>query len=183
VRQDGWVSLTPVTELIVPYDAGPLTQKVARRRARVRSRIVSLVITVVVLIAIYLWQRGQMQGSGYLVVYGVVLGIPVIWLVVVLIMYLRARRALQGLAPGIAIRVGPPGIEVAGLGAPWPQVASVAAVKPGLGKGPVLRLTLLDGRQAAVPLEHVTVFPATLDGAVRAFSASRYGVDLSALDN
>jgi hypothetical protein len=27
------------------------------------------------------------------------------------------------------------------------------------------------------------VFPATLDGAVRAFSASRHGVDLSALDN
>ena len=111
------------------------------------------------LVAIYLWQRDQLQGNGFLVVYGVVLGIPVIWLVVVLIMYLRARGALRGLAPGVAIRIGPPGIEVAGLGAPWPQVASVAAVKPGPGKGPVLRLTLLDGRQAAVPFEHVTVFP------------------------
>jgi hypothetical protein len=183
VRQDGWVSLTPITEILVPYDPGPLTEKVARRRARVRSRIVSLVITVVVLIAIYLWQRDQLQGTGFLVVYGVVLGIPVVWLVVVLIMYVRARRALRGVTPGVAIRVGPPGIEVAGLGAPWPQVASVAAVKPGPGKGPVLRLTLIDGRQAAVPFEHVTVFPATLDSAVRAFSASRHGVDLSALDN
>ena len=177
------MSMTPITELLVPYDPGPLSEKVARRRARVRSRIVSLVITVVVLIAVYLWQRDQLQGAGFLVVYGVVLGIPVVWLVVVLIMYVRARGALRGLAPGVAIRVGPPGIEVAGLGAPWPQVASVAAVKPGPGTGPVLRLTLIDGRQAAVPLEHVTVFPATLDGAVRAFSASRYGVDLSALDN
>jgi hypothetical protein len=183
VRQDGWVSLTPITELLVPYDPGPLTEKVARRKAMVRSRIVSLVITVVIMVAIYLWQRDQLQGTGFLIVYGVVLGIPVIWLIVVLIMYLRARGALRGLAQGVAIRVGPPGIEVAGLGAPWSQVASVAAVKPGVGKGPVLRLALVDGRQAAVPFEQITVFPATLDGAVRAFSASRHGVDLSALDN
>jgi hypothetical protein len=183
VRQDGWVSLTPITELLVPYDPGPLTEKVARRKALVRSRIVSLVITVVIMVAIYFWQRDQLQGTGFLVVYGVLLAIPVIWLIVVLIMYLRARGALRGLASGVAIRVGPPGIEVAGLGAPWPQVASVAAVKPGVGKGPVLRLSLVDGRQAAVSFEHITVFPATLDSAVRAFSASRHGVDLSALDN
>jgi hypothetical protein len=62
-------------------------------------------------------------------------------------------------------------------------VASVAAVKPGLGKGPVLRLSLVDGRQASVPFEQITVFPASVDSAVRAFSASRHGVDLTALDN
>ena len=177
------MSLTPITELLVPYDPGPLTQKVARRKALVRSRIISLVITVAVLIAIYLWQRDQLQGAGFFIAYGVALGIPVVWLAVVLILYLRARRAVREMAPGVAIRVGPPGIQVGGLGAPWSQVASVAAVKPGVGKGPVLRLTLVDGRQSAVPFEQVTAFPATLDSAVRAFSASRYGVDLSALDN
>ena len=45
-----------------------------------------------------------------------------------------------------------------------------------------LRLTLIDGRQAEVPLDQVTVFPATLDSTVRAFSAGRHGVDLSALE-
>jgi hypothetical protein len=177
------VSMSPITELVVPYDPGPLTAKVARRRALVRSRIISLVITVAVLAAIYFWQRDQLQGNGFLVVYGVVVGIPVIWLVVVLVLYLRVRRQLRTLRSGIAIQVGPPGIMVAGLGAGWPEVAAVAAVKPGVGKGPVLRLTLHDGRQAAVPFEQITMFPATLDGAVRAFSASRHGVDLSALDN
>jgi hypothetical protein len=177
------VSLSPITELLVPYDPGPLTEKVARRKALVRSRIISLVITAAVLVAIYLWQRDQLQGTGFLVVYAVVLGIPVVWLIVVLIMYLRARAALRTLASGIAIRVGPPGIEVAGLGAPWSHLASVAAVKPGPGKGPVLRLRLVDGRQSAVPFEQITVFPASVDSAVRAFSASRHGVDLSALDN
>ena len=177
------MSLSPIVELVVPYDAGPLTEKVARRRALVRSRIISLVISAAVLVAIYFWQRDQLQGLGFLIVYGVVIAIPVVWLVVVLIMYYRARKQLRTLQPGIAVSIGPPGIMVAGLGASWPEVASVAAVKPGVGKGPVLRLTLHDGRQAAVPFEQITVFPATLDGAVRAFSASRHGVDLSALDN
>ena len=177
------MSLSPIVELVVPYDAGPLTEKVARRRALVRSRIISLVISAAVLVAIYFWQRDQLQGLGFLIVYGVVIAIPVVWLVVVLIMYVRARKQLRTLQPGIAIQIGPPGIMVAGLGASWPEVASVAAVKPGVGKGPVLRLTLHDGRQASVPFEQITVFPATLDGAVRAFSASRHGVDLSALDN
>ena len=184
VGQDGWVSLTPIVELVVPYDAGPLTEKVARRRALVRSRIISLVITVVVLVAIYFWQRDQLQGNGFLVVYAVVVGIPVVWLVVVLIMYVRARKRCGPCGRGIA---DPGRVRRAsrspGLGASWPEVAAVAAVKPGVGKGPVLRLTLHDGRQAAVPFEQITVFPATLDGAVRAFSASRHGVDLSALDN
>ena len=70
------MSLTPITELLVPYDPGPLTEKVARRRALVRSRIFSLVITVAVLVAIYFWQRDQLQGNGFLIVYGVVVGIP-----------------------------------------------------------------------------------------------------------
>ncbi len=175
--------MSPITELVVPYDAGPLSDTLARRKALVRSRIISLVITVAIMVAIYFWQRDQLQGPGFLVVYGVLLAIPVIWLVVVLLMYLHTRRRLRGLQPGIAIQVGPPGIMVGGLGASWPEVASVAAAKPGVGKGPALRLRLHDGRQADVPFELITVFPATLDGAVRAFSASRHGVDLSKLDN
>jgi len=177
------VSLSPIVELVVPYEPGPLMEKVARRRGMVRSRIISLLITLAILVAVYFWQRDQLQGNSFLIVYGVVVAIPVIWLTVVSIMYLRARKQLHTLRSGIAVQIGPPGIVVGGLGATWPEVASVAAVKPGIGKGPVLRLTLHDGRQAEVPFEQVTVFPATLDGAVRAFSASRHGVDLSALDN
>ena len=66
------VSMSPITELVVPYDPGPLNEKVARRRGRVRSRIISLIITVAILVAIYFWQRDQLQGNSFLVVYGVV---------------------------------------------------------------------------------------------------------------
>ena len=173
------MTMSPITELVVPFDPGPLTDKVARRRGLVRSRIVSLVITLVILVAVYFWQRDQLRGPGFFVVYGVVVGIPVVWLAVVLVLYLRARRRLRSLPAGVAVQIGPPGIFVGGLGASWWEVASVAAAKP----GPVLRLTLTDGRTAAVPFEQISVFPASLDGAVRAFSASRFGVDLTALDN
>ncbi len=56
-------------------------------------------------------------------------------------------------------------------------------VKGGLGRGPVLRLTLADGRQVGVGLDQISVFPATLDSTARAFSGGRHGVDLTALDN
>ena len=90
---------------------------------------------------------------------------------------------LRTLGSGIAIRIGPPGIQVAGLGASWSEVAAIDTVKGGLSREPRLRLTTADGRRADVPFDQVTVFPATLDSTVRAFSAGRHGVDLSALES
>ena len=59
----------------------------------------------------------------------------------------------------------------------------MTTVKGGLGREPLLRLNLSDGRTSTVPLDQVTVFPATLDTTVRAFSSGRQGVDLSALES
>lgn len=172
-----------MTELLLPYDPGPLTAKAAQRRRVVRGRIISLVITVVILVAIYFWQRDQLEGTGFIPVYAVVLGIPVVWLVVVVIRYLQTRGQLRSIGYGTAVRVGAPGIQVAGLAASWPYVGSVAVIKGRFGRSPALTLRLIDGRQSQVPLDQVTVFPATLDGSVRAFSAGRHRVDLSALEN
>ena len=177
------MSQSAVTELLLPYDPGPLTAKVERRRRVVRGRIVSLVITVVILVAIYFWQRDELEGTGFIPVYAVVLGIPIVWLAVVVIRYRQTRGQLRSIGYGTAIRVGPPGIQVAGLAASWPHVGSVAITKGRFGRGPVLTLRLIDGRQSQVPLDQVTVFPATLDSSVRAFSSGRQGVDLSALEN
>jgi hypothetical protein len=94
-----------------------------------------------------------------------------------------AKRGFAALGSGTAIRIGPPGIQVAGLSASWPEVAAVGTVKGGLGRNALLRLTTSDGRRADVPLDQITVFPATLDSTVRAFSAGRHGVDLSALES
>ena len=176
------MSIGPIGELVVPYDPGPLAEKVQRRRRLMRSRLLSLGITIVIMIIIYVWQREQLRGAGFIAVYAVVLGISAGFVLFTLVGYLQARRGLGSIGNGAAIRIGAPGIQVANLAAPWTQVASVSTDKGGLGREPLLRLTLSDGRTSTVPLDQVTVFPATLDTTVRAFSGGRHGVDLSALE-
>jgi hypothetical protein len=177
------MSTGPISELVVPYDPGPLAEKVARRRRLVRSRLFSLGITVALLLLIYLWQREDLQGAVFVVLYALILGISLALLGASVALYVLAKREFAALGSGIAIRIGPPGIQVAGLSASWPEVAAIDTVKGGLGRNPQLRLTTTDGRRANVPLDQVTVFPATLDSTVRAFSAGRHGVDLSALES
>jgi hypothetical protein len=176
------VSIGPIQELVVPYDARPLELKVARWRRLVWSRLVSLGLTIVVLIAIYLWQRHQWQGPAFIAIYAVVLLASLAWFVVYLIAYLFAQRELATVGTGTAVRMGPPGVEVAGLAAGWAEVASLGAVKGGVFRSPLLQLSLIDGRQARVSFDQLPTFPATLDSTARAFSGGRFGVDLSALD-
>jgi hypothetical protein len=173
----------PIAELIVPYDAGLVAEKVQRRRRLMISRLISLGLTIAILTALYLWQRDQLQGAGYLILLGVLLAVPVIWFVVVLVGYWRARKELAGVGSGTAVRMGPPGVQVAGLYAPWSEVASLAAARVGIGRPPVLRLTTTNGNQASVSFEQIPTYPATLDTTARAFSGGRHGVDLTALDN
>ena len=177
------MSTSPISELVVLYDPGPLAGKVARRRRLMRSRLLSLGITVAVLLLIYLWRREDLQGAFFVVLYALILCVSLAWLGASAALYVLAKRELATLGSGIAIRIGPPGIQVAGLGASWPEVAAIDTIKGGLGRDSRLRLTTTDGRQADVPLDQVSVFPATLDSTVRAFSAGRHGVDLSALES
>jgi hypothetical protein len=177
------MSTSPISELVVPYDPGPLSEKVARRRRLVRARIISLAITIALLALIYFWQGEDLLGAGFIIIAAVVLGISLAWLAISIVRYVLAKREMRTFGNGVAIQIGPPGIQVAGLGASWPQVAKIDTVKGGIDRGPRLRLSLTDGRQAHVPLDQITVFPATLDSTVRAFSAGRHGVDLSALES
>jgi hypothetical protein len=177
------MSTSPISELVVPYDPAPLADKVARRRRLLRSRLVSLGITIAILLLIYLWQRENLDGAFFVVLCAIVLGISLVFIGISAVLLIMAKREFAGLGRGTAIWIGPPGIQVAGLSASWPEVAAIGTIKGGLGRDPRLRLTTVDGRQAGVPLDQVTVFPATLDSTVRAFSAGRHGVDLSALES
>jgi hypothetical protein len=177
------MSTAPISQLVLAYDPGPLSEKVARRRRLIRSRLLSLGITVALLALIYFWRREELGDAGLIIIFGVILGASLVWLAVSVVLYFMAKREMKTAGSGVAIRIGPPGIEIAGLYASWPQVAKIDTIKGGLDRGPRLRLTLTDGRQAAVPLDQVTVFPATLDTTVRAFSAGRHGVNLSAVES
>ena len=177
------MSTSPISELVVPYDPGPLTEKTERRRHVIRARLLSLGITIALLVLIYVWQGDALRSVGFIIILAIVLGTSLAWLVASVILYFLARREARTIGSGVAIRIGPPGIEVAGLSASWPQVAGIDTIKGGFDRGPRLRLTLVDGRKSAVPLDQVTVFPATLDSTVRAFSAGRHGVTLAALES
>jgi hypothetical protein len=120
---------------------------------------------------------------GFLVVYGLVLAIPLILFLVFLLGYRQSKRELATMGTGTAVRVGVPGIQVAGVFAGWSEVASLGAIPAGIGRAPLLRLATTDGRQATVPFDQITAYPATLDSTVRALSGGRHGVDLAALDN
>lgn len=177
------MSSGPISELVVPYDPGPLADKVARRRRLLRSRIISLGITIALLLVIYLWQRDALTGAFFFGLCAVVLGISLVLIGVSVVLLVMAKREFADLGSGTAIWIGPPGIQVAGLNASWPEVVAIGTIKGGVGRDPRLRLTTVSGRRADVPLDQVIVFPATLDSTVRAFSAGRHGVDLSALES
>jgi len=132
---------------------------------------------------LYLWQRDRVAAGAFAAVYLLVIGASVAWVVGTLIAYRRAKAELDRVGQGIAVRIDPGGMSVAGLAVGWAEVAKIDTVKSGFGREPALRLTTTDGREARLGLDQVVVYPATLDSTVRAFSAGRHGVDLNALEN
>ena len=119
----------------------------------------------------------------FVVIYVLVLGTSLAWLAASIVLYVLAKREARTLAQ----RHRHPDWTAWHSGRrarrDVADVATIDTIKGGLGRGPRVRLVLTDGRQAAVPLDQINVFPATLDSTVRAFSAGRHGVDLSALES
>ena len=86
------MSTGPISELVVPYDPGPLAEKVARRRRLVRSRLISLGITIAVLVLIYVWRREDLEGAVFAVLYALILGISLALLGAAVARQTRIRR-------------------------------------------------------------------------------------------
>ncbi|SDT36947.1 hypothetical protein SAMN04488543_3993 [Friedmanniella luteola] len=170
-----------IDELLVPFDDRQLRERARRRKRGMWSRVVSLGITAAILALLYFFGGEQRQGSGFLRVYAVILGISLAWLLGYLVAWLRARRALGRVGHGTAVRVGRPGIQVARTFTPWADVTGLAMVRH-RGRGVAFEVRRASGPPAAVPLDQFDVHPATLDSTARAYSGGRHGVDLSALD-
>ncbi|HYP45386.1 MAG TPA: hypothetical protein VEQ66_09355 [Propionibacteriaceae bacterium] len=175
------MTFTPIEELAVAYDPSELERKVWRRRRLVRSRLVSLVITAVLLVALYAWRREDFT-RGYLILCAVFVGLSVALLVGAVVAHRRARRELARMGQGTALRIGRTGVELAGSFVPWSEVAAMRAVTGRWGRHERLQLTRTGGEPLEVPLNQMSVRPATLDLTARAYSAGRHGVDLAALD-
>lgn len=174
---------SPYEELALGYDPTKPAVRTQRRRRRFISRMISLGLTVAIMVGIYLWQRDQFAAAAPWVLYGVVLAISVAFGVVALLAWRQAKRIEAAMGQGLALRIGRPGVEIAGAYVPWSELGSLAVTKGKLGHGPQLTVTRVDGYSLAVPLDQLDVFPATLDSTARAYSAGRFGVDLTALEN
>jgi hypothetical protein len=173
-----------IEELAVPYDPTVPAAKVKKRFGRVRGRIISLVLTVVILLVIYFWQRASFP-AGVWWIYGIIFGLSLLWLAFYVIGYVQARRELASVGQGIALRIGRAGVQAAAEFAPWPQITALRVLNGKLGRSARFRLEYVsDGgpRSVDVPMDQLPVLPATLDTTARAYSAGRWGVDLSSLD-
>ena len=183
-RGEPWFTTgSPYEELALRYEpAGPL-ERVGRRRKRFVSRVISLALTLAIMIGLYLWQRDQFAYAAPWIAYGVVLGISLGFALFSFLAWRQAKRILAALGQGLALRIGRPGVTIAGAYVPWSELGSLAVTKGRLGHGPQLTVTRVDGHSLAVPLDQLNVYPATLDSTARAYSGGRFGVDLTALEN
>jgi len=172
-----------IEELLVPYDPTPLAAALDRRRRGMRSRLISLAITAVIVVLLHFFGPEQLRGGGFLALFGVALGVSLAWFLGYLVAYLLARRDLRGVGTGTAVRIGRPGVQVAGVFTPWAEMASLRMATGRFGRRPRLELRSSSGQVAAVPVNQMVVLPATLDSTTRAYSGGRHGVDLTALDS
>jgi hypothetical protein len=112
-----------------------------------------------------------------------VLGISLGFAIFAFLAWRQANKILAAMGQGLALRIGRPGVEIAGAYVPWTEVGSLAVTRGRLGHGPQLTVTRSDGYSLSVPLDQLDVFPATLDSTARAYSRGQHGVDLTALEN
>lgn len=173
----------PISELAAPYDPGPTRQRIARLKGLVRSRLISLGIAVVLLVVVGVWQHRNFGNPLIVIAYAAAIGLSVAAVVVTYLLYRRSRRPLSTLGQGVALRISRGGVELAGQGASWGEVAELAVRRAGWGFSPDLELTRRSGPAVRLPLDQIGSLPATMDSVARAYSGGRHGVDLSALDN
>ncbi|MDR0285436.1 MAG: hypothetical protein LBI33_11220 [Propionibacteriaceae bacterium] len=170
-------------QLIIGFNPMAAANRVAYTGSVVRGRVMWLVVAALMCTAIWVWQRTSMSASTTALMYGVGLGLSVVWLVVALINWARAKSALAAISPGIAAAVDRQGMWLKGTGMAWPEIARVAIMPSRFGGSPYLVVERVDGHLASISLADLDVIPGTIDAAVRSFSGGTQAIDTSKLGN
>lgn len=172
-------------ELVVGYNPLPAAERVAHYQGLVRSRLMWLGIGVVLLLGLWFWLRDQLDVVQTIWLYVIGLAFSGLWLVIAVVLYVRARRALDRInaTQGYAVRVDTQGIEVAGKRVAWPDVSTIATVRGPLGGYARLLLRDSAGASVSVPITFLDTLPGTLDSAIRAYSRGTQWIDTSKLGN
>jgi len=170
-------------QLIIGFNPMSATNKVAYSSSQIRGRLTWLVVSVVWCVVIWLWQRQSLSTSQTAILFGVGIAYSLIWLGIAVVSWMRAKRALAAISPGVAVTVDRQGMWVQGTGLAWAQIAGVAAVPGRFGGSPLLRVSPVAGPRQTISLANLDVMPGTIDAAIRAYSAGTQWIDTAKLGN
>ena len=175
--------------LPIHFDNSQLAQRAVSARRRAVLSVISIAIIFLtlagVLLYVHLGRDGHF-GELFLIVTWmlsvsgaielVLLGARMVW-------FRRVTAASAAVGEGLAFVVSPAGIECEKGRAGWGDITHIAVANGTWGHGYLLRIKRGDEQAFEFPLGGIDILPGTLDSAMRAYSAGRHGVDLSALDD
>ena len=170
-------------QLLIGFNPMSAANKVAYYSGQIRGRILWLIISIAICVWIWLCQRSALSPMYTGLLFGVGILYSLIWLMIAVIGWKRAKNALSAISPGVAAQVDRTGIWLQGTGMAWSQVKRIA-ISPGrFGGSPVLNVTRMDGNVARISLADLDVMPGTIDAAIRSYSAGTQHIDTSKLGN
>ena len=170
-------------QLIIGFNPMSAASKVAYLGSQIRARLMWLVVSVIICFVIWRWQGQSLSGSYIGWFFAIGIGYSLIWLLVGVIGWSRAKAALAAISPGVAATVDRQGIWMQGTGMAWPQIAKVAITPGRFGGSPNLVVRRLDGPPVDISLALLDAMPGAIDAAVRAYSGGAQWIDTSKLGN
>jgi len=180
------VAYSPADEVRISYNPMPAAERVAHYSSLVTSRIMWLALAAIICCAVILARRDQMAADPRLkfVLFGAGLGYSVIWLIMALVGLFRARRVLNSIGQGVAVRIARWGVDLHGVPLPWSDVKTVAARRHRFSAyGPDLVVVTTGGEKKTLPWLYLDTLPGSVDAAVQAYTAGAQRLDVSRLDH
>jgi len=170
-------------QLIIGFNPMAAANKVAYLGSQIRSRLIWLGVSIVLCIVIWRWQAEVVSGEVIGWLFGIGIAYSLIYLLIGIFNWQRAKSALAAISPGVAATVDRQGIWMQGTGMAWPQIAKVAITPGRFGGSPNLVVRRVDGPAVDISLALLDALPGTIDTAVRAYSGGAQSLDTSKLGN
>ncbi|GEM_PF-2398887 len=183
---------------VVGYTPVKMANQVATMGVKLRSMVMGTLFSAVIWTAVWWWQRAS-WGSPWLLLVGYAISLAgIVWAAFQLF---AARRALGRIPVGEALRLTADGMVAHTLDGQrvqlgWHEVRQVGVWGHEVGAGPRIKVLVPRTNQPRrfwqrpsspavawqMPLYYLDALPGTIDGALRAFSDGRQGLDVTGLD-
>jgi len=170
-------------QLLIGFNPMSAANRVAYYSRQIRSRVLWLIVAVVICVWIWLWQRGTLTLLQGVLLLGLGVVYSLVWLVLAIVNWRRAKSALESISPGVAAAINRAGIWLAGKAIAWPDISAISILPARFGGSPNLTVTTNDGQVSKASLANLDVMPGTIDSAIRSYSAGTWWIDTSKLGN